>query len=113
MLTGLVPAVQKAFKDLASINVRLDEADHRAEQTDDILLAILPQNLKQMEAAKDDLLEAISEREKSHRKLLQQKVRRLAKLKEQAARTGSATPPDILTEIEDLEAELDNGTYND
>lgn len=36
------------------------------------------------------------------------KHRRLAKLKEQAARMGINTPPEILTEIEDLENELAN-----
>lgn len=34
------------------------------------------------------------------------KMRRFQKLKEQAARTGIATPPEILTEIEDLESEI-------
>lgn len=34
------------------------------------------------------------------------KMRRFQKLKEQAARTGIATPPEILTEIEDLEEEI-------
>lgn len=34
------------------------------------------------------------------------KMRRFQKLKEQAARTGIATPPEVLTEIEDLESEI-------
>jgi CheY-like chemotaxis protein len=34
------------------------------------------------------------------------RMRRLMKLKEQAARMGISTPPEILTEIEDLEKEL-------
>lgn len=106
MLTGLVPEVRKAFKDLASINVRLDESELRAEGTDDILLAILSQNLKQMEAARDDLTERMTEREKGRRKVKRQKERRLAKLREKAALQGIDAPPEVLTEIEDLEEEL-------
>lgn len=34
------------------------------------------------------------------------KMRRFQKLKEQAARLGIATPPEVLTEIEDLESEI-------
>lgn len=34
------------------------------------------------------------------------KVRRVQKLKEQSARMGIATPPEVLTEIEDLESEI-------
>lgn len=37
---------------------------------------------------------------------LREKHRRLLKLKEQRARQGENTPPEILTEIEDLEADL-------
>lgn len=41
---------------------------------------------------------------------MQIKMRRLWKLKEQAAATGTHTPPEILIEIEDLEAEIDRLT---
>lgn len=40
-------------------------------------------------------------------KIIKEKRRRLQKLKEQAARLGINTPPEILTEIEDIEAELE------
>ena len=49
----------------------------------------------------------IMSRQNDIKKLISKNERRLQKLKEQNAKMGLNTPAEILTEIEDIEAEID------
>lgn len=106
-VSGLIPALQKAFRDIKDIRAKLREAERRAERTDDILLLLLTEKSpEKIAAAREDLQAEIDERETDRHKLLRVHTRNLARLREQAAGHGLRVPLDLMNEIESEEAAI-------
>jgi len=112
-VSGLLPALEKAFKDIKLINRRLALKERRDERTEDILLLLLTERSPQKLAeAREDLEAEIAERETNRRKLLRQRRRNLAKLQEQAAKHGLRVPVDLANEIEAEEQAIEELNEN-
>lgn len=100
-VSGLFPALQKAFADIKQINRRLALKERRDERTEDILLLLLTEHSPQkIQEAAEDLEAEIAERKQHQKVLLRQRRRNLAKLQEQAASYGLRVPLDLANDIE-------------
>jgi hypothetical protein len=102
-VSGLLTALEEAFRDLRQIRDKLTEMERQWERTDDILLLLLTEHSPpgKIAESREDLEAEIAERRSSQKKLLKQRYRNFNKLQEREAGYGALDVPlELLNKIE-------------